>query len=90
MKMLLANQFVFLKQTLRRWGLDIDEALFLAGAPKGPILKKIKPHLFFDDQQRNIASGLEHGVNAAYVPYGIARKYDKRSKSFKGNSRTPN
>lgn len=63
--------------TLRTWGVDIDEALFLAGAPKGPILEKIKPHLFFDDQQRNIKSGLQHGVNAAYVPYGIARKYDK-------------
>uniref|UniRef100_A0ABI7X5X3 5'-nucleotidase, cytosolic IB n=1 Tax=Felis catus TaxID=9685 RepID=A0ABI7X5X3_FELCA len=25
-------------KTLRRWGLEIDEALFLAGAPKGPIL----------------------------------------------------
>lgn len=65
-------------RTLRAWGLDIDEALFLAGAPKGPILERIKPHLFFDDQQRNIDSGLKHGVNAAYVPYGIARKHDRK------------
>merc|ERR1719376_402283 len=65
-------------RTLREWGLDIDEALFLAGAPKGPILEKIRPHLFFDDQQRNIDSGLQHGVNAAYVPYGVARKLDRK------------
>nr|CAB3264461.1 cytosolic 5'-nucleotidase 1A [Phallusia mammillata] len=61
-------------RTLRVWGLDIDEALFLAGAPKGPILEKIKPHLFFDDQTRNVESGLEHGVQSAHVPYGIAQK----------------
>jgi len=65
-------------KTLRAWGLEMDEALFLAGAPKGPILQKIKPHLFFDDQQRNIECGLKHGVNSAYVPYGVARKYDKK------------
>jgi len=75
-------------RTLRRWGLDIDEALFLAGAPKGPILKKIKPHLFFDDQQRNIASGLEHGVNAAYVPYGIAHELRKKRQAAEEASAT--
>ena len=64
-------------KTLRNWGLDIDEALFLAGAPKGPILEKIKPHLFFDDQKHNVDSGLKHGVESAHVPYGIALKYDK-------------
>jgi len=61
-------------RTLRLWGLDIDEALFLAGAPKGPILQKIRPHLFFDDSQRNIESGLKHGVyTSAHVPYGISQ-----------------
>ena len=41
-------------KTLRSWGLDIDEAHFMAGAPKGPLLDKIKPHLFFDDQVRKL------------------------------------
>ncbi|KAK1796269.1 hypothetical protein P4O66_009345 [Electrophorus voltai] len=36
-------------KTLRSWGLEIDEAVFLAGAPKGPLLQKIRPHIFFDD-----------------------------------------
>ena len=60
--------------TLREWGLDIDEALFLAGAPKGPILKKIQPHLFFDDQRNNVESGQQYGVPSAHVPYGIAQE----------------
>jgi len=64
-------------KTLRIWGLDIDEALFLAGAPKGPILEKIRPHLFFDDQRKNVDSGLKHGVRSAHVPYGVALNYDK-------------
>ena len=52
-------------KTLRTWGLEIDEgkinqllwfvytfisAFFMAGAPKGPLLREIKPHIFFDDQ----------------------------------------
>uniref|UniRef100_A0A3Q3VP93 Uncharacterized protein n=1 Tax=Mola mola TaxID=94237 RepID=A0A3Q3VP93_MOLML len=36
-------------KTLRSWGLEIDEALFLAGAPKGTMLEKIRLHIFFDD-----------------------------------------
>jgi len=64
-------------KTLRSWGLNVDEALFLAGAPKGPILKKINPHLFFDDQLRNIDNSLKHGINAAHVPYGVSRAAKK-------------
>jgi len=61
-------------KTLRSWGLDIDEAFFMAGAPKGPLLDKIKPHLFFDDQVANVESGREYGLPAAHVPWGVANK----------------
>lgn len=64
-------------KTLRNWGLEIDEALFLAGAPKGPILEKIRPHIFFDDQMFHIEGAQELGTIAAHVPYGIAQKYNK-------------
>ncbi|KAG8445684.1 hypothetical protein GDO86_010457 [Hymenochirus boettgeri] len=64
-------------KTLRSWGLEVDEALFLAGAPKGPILEKIRPHLFFDDQMFHIESAQDLGTIAAHVPYGIAQKYNK-------------
>lgn len=64
-------------KTLRAWGLEVDEALFLAGAPKGPILDKIRPHLFFDDQMFHIEGAQELGTIAAHVPYGIGQKYHK-------------
>ncbi|XP_038582261.1 cytosolic 5'-nucleotidase 1A-like [Micropterus salmoides] len=64
-------------KTLRSWGLEIDEALFLAGAPKGPLLQKIKPHIFFDDQMFHIEGANEMGTISAHVPYGIGQKYDK-------------
>ncbi|XP_009462488.1 PREDICTED: cytosolic 5'-nucleotidase 1B-like [Nipponia nippon] len=64
-------------KTLRSWGLEIDEALFLAGAPKGPILVKIRPHIFFDDQMFHIEGAQKLGTIAAHVPYGIAQKYHK-------------
>ncbi|XDB55491.1 hypothetical protein AB1E18_008954 [Capra hircus] len=61
-------------KTLRRWGLEIDEALFLAGAPKGPILAKIRPHLFFDDHMFHIEGAQKYGTTTAHVPYGISQK----------------
>ncbi|XP_063078905.1 cytosolic 5'-nucleotidase 1A [Engraulis encrasicolus] len=64
-------------KTLRSWGLEVDEALFLAGAPKGPLLQKIRPHIFFDDQMFHIEGAKELGTIAAHVPYGIGQKYHK-------------
>ncbi|XP_076841861.1 5'-nucleotidase, cytosolic IB a [Brachyhypopomus gauderio] len=64
-------------KTLRSWGLEVDEALFLAGAPKGPLLQKIRPHIFFDDQMFHIEGAQELGTIAAHVPYGIGQKYHK-------------
>ncbi|XP_056089911.1 5'-nucleotidase, cytosolic IAa isoform X3 [Rhinichthys klamathensis goyatoka] len=62
-------------KTLRAWGLEIDEALFLAGAPKGPMLEKIRPHIYFDDQMFHVEGAAEMGAIAAHVPYGIAQKF---------------
>ncbi|XP_056284046.1 cytosolic 5'-nucleotidase 1A-like [Pseudoliparis swirei] len=64
-------------KTLRSWGLEIDEALFLAGAPKGPLLQKIKPHIYFDDQMFHIEGAKDLGTISAHVPYGIGQKYHK-------------
>lgn len=64
-------------KTLRSWGLETDEALFLAGAPKGPLLKKIRPHIFFDDQMFHVEGAKEMGTIAAHVPYGVAQKHKR-------------
>ncbi|XP_075764665.1 cytosolic 5'-nucleotidase 1A [Pelodiscus sinensis] len=61
-------------KTLRSWGLETDEALFLAGAPKGPLLEKIRPHIFFDDQMFHVEGAKASGTIAAHVPYGVAQK----------------
>ncbi|KAF7662986.1 hypothetical protein LDENG_00222250 [Lucifuga dentata] len=64
-------------KTLRSWGLEIDEALFLAGAPKGPMLEKIRPHIFFDDQMFHVEGAAELGTVACHVPYGITQRFSK-------------
>ncbi|XP_077405475.1 5'-nucleotidase, cytosolic IAa isoform X3 [Vanacampus margaritifer] len=71
-------------KTLRAWGLEIDEALFLAGAPKGPMLEKIRPHIYFDDQMFHVEGAAEMGTVAAHVPYGIAQKHNVRQNSGVG------
>lgn len=71
-------------KTLRAWGLEIDEALFLAGAPKGPMLEKIRPHIFFDDQMFHVEGAREMGAFAAHVPYGIAQKYPHKKNNNAG------
>ncbi|XP_076733682.1 cytosolic 5'-nucleotidase 1A-like isoform X1 [Maylandia zebra] len=53
--------------TLHTWGLELDEAVFVGGANKGPTLQRIKPHIFFDDQQRHVDAALEVGTVACLV-----------------------
>ncbi|XP_049451496.1 cytosolic 5'-nucleotidase 1A-like isoform X2 [Epinephelus fuscoguttatus] len=76
-------------KTLRSWGLEIDEALFLAGAPKGPMLEKIRPHIFFDDQMFHVEGAAEMGTVACHVPYGIAQRVIKTGFNDKETSSAP-
>ncbi|CAJ0950656.1 unnamed protein product [Ranitomeya imitator] len=50
-----------------------------AGAPKGPMLEKIRPHIFFDDQMFHIEGAQEMGTIAAHVPYGVAQKHKHKN-----------
>jgi len=56
--------------TLRKWGIRIDEALFLGGKPKGPFLAAFGADIFFDDQQVHCDSAKEH-VATGHVPNGV-------------------
>lgn len=58
-------------KTLQEKKLEINEAFFLSGAHKGPVLKAIKPHIFFDDQMPHVDGALQNGVIGAHVPYGV-------------------
>ncbi len=54
--------------TLRHWGVYVNEVFFLGGLNKAAILKAFKPHIFFDDQDLHI----EHAskvVPSGKVPY---------------------
>uniref|UniRef100_A0A3P9K1U6 5'-nucleotidase, cytosolic IAb n=1 Tax=Oryzias latipes TaxID=8090 RepID=A0A3P9K1U6_ORYLA len=73
-------------KTLRSWGLEIDEALFLAGAPKGPMLEKIRPHIFFDDQMFHVEGAAEMGTVACHVPYGVAQRIVRKGGKEKETS----
>jgi 5'-nucleotidase len=56
--------------TLRKWGVRIDEALFLGGKPKGPFLAAFGADIFFDDQQIHCDSARQH-VATGHVPNGV-------------------
>lgn len=55
-------------RTLRAWDVDIDEAFFLGGLPKAPVLKAFRAHIFFDDQTTHVAPAARD-VPSAQVPY---------------------
>ncbi len=41
-------------RTLMDWRIDVDEAMFLGGLPKGEFLREFEPDFFFDDQTGHI------------------------------------
>lgn len=55
-------------RTLRAWGVRVDEAFFLGGAPKDPVLAAFGAHIFFDDQESYVSKAAKR-VPAARVPY---------------------
>lgn len=57
-------------KTLRHWGISVDEAFFLGGLDKAPILKQFKPHIYFDDQESYCISA-SSVIPTAHVPSGV-------------------
>ncbi len=58
-------------RTLMDWQIEVDEAMFLGGLPKGEFLREFEPDFFFDDQAGHIASAAAH-VPAGHVAMGVA------------------
>lgn len=59
--------------SLAKWGLRVDDAFFLGGLEKAPIINELSPHLFFDDQLRHLAQdGLS--APAVHVPFGVRNR----------------
>lgn len=57
-------------RTLMSWDIDVDEAMFLGGLPKGEFLREFEPDFFFDDQTRHVSAASEH-VPSGHVASGI-------------------
>ena len=58
-------------RTLMQWNIEVDEAMFLGGLPKGEFLREFEPDFFFDDQTGHIESAAQH-VPAGHVASGIS------------------
>lgn len=58
-------------RTLMDWKIQVDEAMFLGGLPKGEFLREFEPDFFFDDQTRHVSHAAQH-VPAGHVAAGIA------------------
>lgn len=54
-------------RTLDHWGIEVDEAMFLGGLPKGPFLSAFEPDFFFDDQAGHCESGALAGPTGQVV-----------------------
>lgn len=59
--------------SLRSWGLGVDEAFFLGGVDKARVLGTFRPHLFLDDQLAH-AEPTSHLLPSVHVPFGIANR----------------
>jgi len=58
-------------RTLMDWHIEVDEAMFLGGLPKGEFLREFEPDFFFDDQTGHVDAAAAH-VPAGHVAAGIA------------------
>lgn len=58
-------------RTLMDWNVEVDEAMFLGGLPKGEFLREFGPDFFFDDQTGHIESAALH-VPAGHVVSGVS------------------
>jgi 5'-nucleotidase len=64
-------------RTLMDWHIQVDEAFFLGGLPKGPFLKAFEPDFFFDDQTGHIEHARAHQVPSGHVASGVMNHSQK-------------
>jgi 5'-nucleotidase len=58
-------------RTLMDWNIEVDEAMFLGGLPKGEFLREFEPDFFFDDQTGHVDAASRH-VPAGHVVSGVS------------------
>jgi 5'-nucleotidase len=60
-------------RTLMDWNIQVDEAMFLGGLPKGEFLREFEPDFFFDDQTGHVNHAARH-VPAGHVAAGVSNR----------------
>ena len=55
--------------SIRGWGLRVNDAFFLGGIDKGPVLGALRPHIFFDDQRRHVDTA-SRSTPSVHIPFG--------------------
>lgn len=60
--------------TLRNWGVRIDETYFLGGISKAEVLKVLRPHIFFDDQMAHLKDAQLVTPSAHVIPKAASSK----------------
>jgi len=59
--------------TLKKWGVTVDEMFLLGGVEKKRILEVMKPHLYFDDQLVHLDEKMLD-IPLVHIPFGISNK----------------
>jgi 5'-nucleotidase len=59
--------------TLKNWGIMVNEAFFLGGIEKSRVLEVLRPHIFFDDQKGHLES-TSSVTPSVHIPFGIANR----------------
>ncbi|WP_417816196.1 5'-nucleotidase [Thalassospira alkalitolerans] len=57
--------------TMRTWGIDVNEAFFMGGVEKSLVLNILKPHIFFDDQRTHLDENSSI-LPSVHIPFGVA------------------
>ena len=56
--------------TMRNWGITVNEAFFLGGIEKKKVLEVLNPHIFFDDQKTHLVP-TSSVLPSVHIPFGI-------------------
>lgn len=56
--------------TIRSWGIEVNEAFFLGGIEKRRVLEVLQPHIFFDDQTTHLIPTAQT-LPSVHIPFGF-------------------
>jgi 5'-nucleotidase len=59
--------------TLKSWGVMVNDAFFLGGIEKAKVLSVLRPHIYFDDQPAHLRSAASV-VPSVHIPFGVVNE----------------